>query len=107
MALISELSKDLERFLKILIFFKLIERYFFHSCVPNGEIFVKSGKDYWIACKKSDLREVYVVVCQKNANLTMIDGKYIIRLRIYYFFFNIEEVKQLCNSDFSNIFFME
>ncbi|RNA01621.1 vacuolar fusion CCZ1 -like protein [Brachionus plicatilis] len=73
MALIAQLSKDLE------------------SCVPSGEIFVKSGKDYWIACKKSDLREVYVVVCQKNANLTMID----------------EEVKQLCSTDFSNIFFME
>lgn len=46
--------------------------------MPSGEIFVKSGKDYWIACKKSDLREVYVVVCQKNANLTLIDGKYFI-----------------------------
>ncbi|CAF0762218.1 unnamed protein product [Brachionus calyciflorus] len=73
MTLISQLSKDLE------------------GCTPSGEIFVKSGKDYWIACKKSDLREVYVVVCQKNANLTLID----------------EEVKQLCNTDFTNIFFME
>ena len=54
--LISQLSKDLE------------------LCKPTGEIFVKSGKDYWIACKKSDLREVYVIVCQKNANLTLIDG---------------------------------
>ena len=59
--------------------------------MPNGEIFVKSGKDYWIACKKSDLREVYVIVCQKNANLILID----------------EEVKQLCTTHFSNIFFME
>lgn len=42
--------------------------------MPTGEIFVKSGRDYWIACKKSDLREVYVIVCQKNANLTLIDG---------------------------------
>jgi len=57
--LISQLAKDLE------------------LCKPTGEIFVKSGKDYWIACKKSDLREVYVIVCQKNANLTLIDGKYI------------------------------
>ena len=61
------------------------------SCNPSGEIFVKSGKDYWIACKKSDLREVYVIVCQKNANLILID----------------DEVKQLCNTHFSNIFFME
>jgi hypothetical protein len=71
--LISQLSKDLE------------------ACQPTGEIFVKSGKDYWIACKKSDLREVYVIVCQKNANLTSID----------------DEVKQLCSTNFSNIFFME
>lgn len=34
MNLIAQLSKDLE------------------GCTPNGEIFVKSGKDYWIACKK-------------------------------------------------------
>lgn len=43
-------------------------------CSPSGEIIVKSSKEYWIACKKSDLREVYVIVCQKNANLTLIDG---------------------------------
>lgn len=73
MNLIAQLAKDLE------------------GCMPNGEIFVKSGKDYWIACKKSDLREVYVIVCQKNANLILID----------------EEVKQLCTTHFSNIFFME
>lgn len=55
--LIAQLAKDLE------------------ACEPTGEIFVKSGKDYWIACKKSDLREVFVIVCQKNANLILIDGK--------------------------------
>jgi hypothetical protein len=71
--LIAQLAKDLE------------------CCQPSGEIFVKSGKDYWIACKKSDLREVYVIVCQKNANLILID----------------DEVKQLCATHFSNIFFME
>jgi hypothetical protein len=43
-------------------------------CSQSGEIIVKSSKEYWIACKKSDLREVYVIVCQKNANLTLIDG---------------------------------
>jgi hypothetical protein len=72
--LLSQLSKDLKE-----------------SCNPSGEIFIKSGKDYWLACKKSDLREVYVIVSQKNANLTLID----------------EEVKQLCSVNFSNIFFME
>ena len=41
----------------------------------GGEIFVKSGKDYWIACKKSDLREVYVILSQRNANLILIDGE--------------------------------
>jgi hypothetical protein len=72
--LLSQLSKDLKE-----------------ACDPSGEIFIKSGRDYWLACKKSDLREVYVVVSQKNANLTLID----------------EEVKQLCSVNFSNIFFME
>ena len=72
--LLSQLSRDLKE-----------------ACEPSGEIFVKSGKDYWLACKKSDMREVYVVVSQKNANLTLID----------------DEVKQLCSTNFSNIFFME
>jgi hypothetical protein len=72
--LLSQLSKDLKE-----------------ACDPSGEIFIKSGRDYWLACKKSDLREVYVIVSQKNANLTLID----------------EEVKQLCSINFSNIFFME
>lgn len=57
--LIAQLAKDLE------------------VCEPTGEIFVKSGKDYWIACKKSDLREVFVIVCQKNANLILIDGQFL------------------------------
>ncbi len=56
--LIAQLAKDLE------------------TCEPAGEIFVKSGKEHWIACKKSDLREVFVIVCQKNANLILIDGDY-------------------------------
>ena len=54
--MIAQLAKDLE------------------TCEPAGEIFVKSGKEHWIACKKSDLREVFVIVCQKNANLILIDG---------------------------------
>ncbi len=97
--LIAQLAKDLE------------------VCEPTGEIFVKSGKDYWIACKKSDLREVFVIVCQKNANLILIDGMksyFFIRLIIYnlkiysYVYYNLtEEVKQLCSTHFSNIFFME
>lgn len=83
-------------------------------CVPSGEIFVKSGKDFWIACKKSDLREVYVIVCQKNANLTFIDGNFDFtietsKFKLFCIFFSnlTEEVKQLCSTNFSNIFFME
>jgi hypothetical protein len=75
--LISQLSKDLE------------------LCKPTGEIFVKSGKDYWIACKKSDLREVYVIVCQKNANLTLIDGKFI------FFIYRNPSFNNSLNGDYS------
>lgn len=64
----------MNNFYVVIIIFERI--FFLYSCSPSGEIFVKSGKDYWIACKKSDLREVYVIVCQKNANLTLIDGKF-------------------------------
>ncbi|XP_013403432.1 vacuolar fusion protein CCZ1 homolog [Lingula anatina] len=47
--------------------------------------------DYWVVGKKSDQREFYVVINQKNANLIEIN----------------EEVKKLCTSHFSNIFFLD
>jgi hypothetical protein len=39
-------------------------------------MYVKCGKDYWIACKKSDSREIYVIINQKNTNIITIDRKF-------------------------------
>ena len=41
----------------------------------DGEIFVKSCGDSWVVGKKSDQREFYVVINQKNANLIEINGE--------------------------------
>ncbi|KAL8175515.1 UNVERIFIED_CONTAM: vacuolar fusion protein ccz1 [Gekko kuhli] len=55
------------------------------------EIIVKAMSDYWIVGKKSDQRELYVILNQKNANLIEVN----------------EEVKKLCATQFNNIFFLD
>ncbi|CAF3788051.1 unnamed protein product [Rotaria sp. Silwood1] len=42
---------------------------------PSGEIMVKRENDPWIISKRSDMRELLIVVNQKNANLKEISGK--------------------------------
>lgn len=55
----------------------------------TGEIILKTMSDYWVVGKLSNLREFYVVIHQKNANLIEIN----------------DEVKRLCDSQLKNIFF--
>lgn len=57
----------------------------------DEEIIVKAMSDYWIVGKKSDQRELYVILSQKNSNLIEVN----------------EEIKKLCSSQFSNIFFLD
>lgn len=55
----------------------------------TGEIILKTMNDYWVVGKVSNLREFYVVIHQKNANLIEIN----------------DEVKRLSDSHLHNIFF--
>uniref|UniRef100_A0A8C7ZE48 CCZ1 homolog, vacuolar protein trafficking and biogenesis associated n=1 Tax=Oryzias sinensis TaxID=183150 RepID=A0A8C7ZE48_9TELE len=57
----------------------------------DEEIIVKAMTDYWVVGKKSDQRELYVILNQKNANLIEVN----------------EEVKRLCATQFNNIFFLD
>ena len=57
----------------------------------DGETIVKTYRDQWVVGKKSDEREVYVVINQKHANLIEIN----------------EQLKTICNSHFNNIFFLD
>lgn len=41
----------------------------------DEEIIVKAMSDYWVVGKKSDQRELYVILNQKNANLIEVNGK--------------------------------
>nr|XP_033819906.1 vacuolar fusion protein CCZ1 homolog isoform X5 [Geotrypetes seraphini] len=61
------------------------------SVDEDEEIIVKAMSDYWIVGKKADQRELYVILNQKNANLIEVN----------------EEVKKLCATQFSNIFFLD
>ncbi|CAF3365031.1 unnamed protein product [Rotaria sp. Silwood1] len=42
---------------------------------PSGEVMVKRENDPWIIAKRSDMRELLVIINQKNANLKEISGK--------------------------------
>lgn len=65
---------------------------FRHVCpVDEGEIILKTVDDCWVIGKKSDQREFYVLITQKNANLIEVN----------------EEIKRLCHNHFSNIFFLD
>ncbi|KAL7294576.1 hypothetical protein TKK_0012036 [Trichogramma kaykai] len=55
----------------------------------TSEIIIKTMSDYWIVGKLSNLREFYVVMQNKNANIIEID----------------EEVKRLCEQHLKSIFF--
>uniref|UniRef100_A0A8C5FSC0 CCZ1 homolog, vacuolar protein trafficking and biogenesis associated n=1 Tax=Gadus morhua TaxID=8049 RepID=A0A8C5FSC0_GADMO len=57
----------------------------------DEEVIVKAMTDYWVVGKKSDQRELYVILNQKNANLIEVN----------------EEVKRLCATQFNNIFFLD
>ncbi|XP_043945636.1 vacuolar fusion protein CCZ1 homolog isoform X1 [Protopterus annectens] len=57
----------------------------------DEEIIVKAMSDFWVVGKKSDQRELYVILNQKNANLIEVN----------------DEVKKLCATQFSNIFFLD
>jgi hypothetical protein len=56
---------------------KLYSEYsnFFFRMSTTGEIILKTMSDYWVVGKVSNLREFYVVIHQKNANLIEINGK--------------------------------
>ncbi|MEE6498310.1 hypothetical protein FKM82_003040 [Ascaphus truei] len=57
----------------------------------DEEIIVKAMSDYWVVGKKSDQRELYVILNQKNSNLIEVN----------------EEIKKLCATQFNNIFFLD
>ncbi|CAH3105992.1 unnamed protein product [Pocillopora meandrina] len=63
----------------------------FASFQEDGETFVKTMSDCWIVGRKSDQRELFVILNQKSANLIEID----------------EEVKRLGITQFNNIFFLD
>lgn len=43
--------------------------------MEDGETIIKMSNDSWVVGKKSDQREVYIIIHQKNANLIEINGK--------------------------------
>lgn len=63
----------------------------FSKCEEDAETIVKTLNDSWVVGKKSDHREFYVVINQKNASLIEIN----------------EEVKKLCSTHFTSVFFLD
>ncbi|XP_065826343.1 vacuolar fusion protein CCZ1 homolog [Oscarella lobularis] len=63
----------------------------FAKAGEDGETIMKTTGDCWVVGKRSDQREFFVVLPQKNANLIEIN----------------EEVKRMCTLNFNNIFFLD
>ncbi|XP_072916267.1 vacuolar fusion protein CCZ1 homolog isoform X1 [Hemitrygon akajei] len=63
----------------------------FSRADEDEEVIAKAMTDFWVVGKKSDQRELYVILGQKNANLIEVH----------------EEVKKLCATQFNNIFFLD
>ncbi|PIK49179.1 putative vacuolar fusion protein CCZ1-like [Apostichopus japonicus] len=63
----------------------------FSKSEEDGEAFMRSLTDWWVVGKKSDQREFYVAINQKNWNLIEVN----------------EEMKKMCASHFTNIFFLD
>lgn len=57
----------------------------------DGETIVRTVSDCWVVGKKSDQREVFIVINQRNSNLIEVN----------------EEVKRLCSVNFNSIFFQD
>jgi hypothetical protein len=62
----------------------------FSKSDEDGETMMKTTYDFWVIGKRSDKREFYVILHQKNANLIEIS----------------EEVNRMSSSHFNNIFFV-
>lgn len=50
---------------------------------------MKAMSDYWVVGKKSDQRELYVILNQKNANLIEVNGK------DWFFYYHLNAVTKL------------
>ncbi|XP_046854932.1 vacuolar fusion protein CCZ1 homolog [Xenia sp. Carnegie-2017] len=57
----------------------------------DGEVYMKTLTDCWVVGRKSDQRELYVIINQKNANLIDVN----------------EEVKRMTAMHFNQIFFLD
>lgn len=74
---------EVSRFLFQIVFHNLavviindgILKFLSYRVDEDEEIIVKAMSDYWVVGKKSDQRELYVILNQKNANLIEVNGK--------------------------------
>ena len=63
----------------------------FSRLQEDSEIILKTRGDWWVVGRKSDQREFFVILNQKNANLIDIN----------------EEIRRLSATHFGNIFFID
>ncbi|CAI8013597.1 Vacuolar fusion protein CCZ1 homolog, partial [Geodia barretti] len=59
--------------------------------LDEGETIMRTLSDFWVVCRKSGHRRFFVILTQKNANFAEIN----------------EEVRKLCQREFTNIFFLD
>ena len=72
---------------------------------------VKRDNDPWVVYKRSYMRELLLVINQRNANLKEINGKNIhknmMKKKNKHFILHLDKIKQIIATQFSNILFIE
>ncbi|CAF0794211.1 unnamed protein product [Adineta ricciae] len=78
---------------------------------PSGEIMVKRENDPWIIAKRSDRRELLVMINQKGANLKQIRGNVKAFFNGIFFFdasiVDLDKIKQILSTQFNSILLFE
>lgn len=62
-----------------------------YNSIDEGETVARTFSDYWVVCRKSGHRRFFVLLNQKNANFAEVT----------------DEVRRLCQKEFTNIFFFD
>ena len=70
---------------------------------------IRTIADYWIVARKNGHRRFFVLFTQKDVNFAEVNGNLIhfYSLSQFPLFFLAEEVRKICQKEFSNIYFFD
>lgn len=80
------------------------------TCRLNeGETVIRTLADYWVVARKNGHRRFFVLFTQKDVNFAEVNGNESATYtpHSYLFLLILEEVRKICQKEFSNIYFFD